>query len=180
VKGIRIVVIAAVLCVLPLSVVSARGAGGVTWGQEFFYPSLSGDSTQANFSGAYGYGVSRDGTRFGGFAISLNSSIPSSSFMGGFVGFISGQEVHLGPVIGALNLWTGIGGMRASPVMNTPDCFALFGELDLEVGFAFTRGMELTGYAGVQGITGLVDGQPLFHNVMWAPVLGLRLAFGSF
>jgi hypothetical protein len=179
-KGIRIIVLAAALCVLPLSVVSARGAGGITWGQELFTPSLSNFDLQTTYSGGYGYGVTRDGQRMGGFVLGLHSSTPSASLDAGFLGLITGQEVHLGPVMGAVNLWTGFGGMSASTVLNTPDSFALFGELDLEIGFGFTRGMQLTGYAGMQAIVSVREGQPLFSNVMYTPVLGLRLAWGSF
>jgi hypothetical protein len=176
----RIIVLAAVLGVLPLSVVFAGGAGGVTWGQELVDPSLSNFGLQTAFSGGYGYGVNRDGQRIGGFAVSLNTISAGPSFGAAFVGVITGQEVHLGALVGALNLWTGIGGMSANPVLNTPDCFALFGELDLEVGFGFTRAMRLTGYAGIQAIVSVMEGQPLFQNVIYAPVLGLRMAWGSF
>jgi hypothetical protein len=168
------------LAVLPLSFAAARGAGGVTWGQEYFTPSLSNFDLPTMYSGAYGYSVTRDGQRIGGFVLGLHSSADSPSFDAGFVGLITGQETHLGPAIGAVNLWTGFGGMSANPVLNTPESFALFGELDLELGFGFTRGVQLTGYAGMQAIVSVVEGQPLFHNVMYSPVLGLRLAWGSF
>jgi hypothetical protein len=179
-KGVKIMVLAAALAILPLSVLSARGAGGITWGQEYFDPSLSNFDLQATYSGAYGYSITRDGQRIGGFALGIRSSAPSAEFDAGFVGFITGQEVHFGPVMGAVNLWMGFGGMSASPVLNTPDCFALFGQIELEMGFGFTHGMQLTGYAGMQAIAGVRDGQPLFGNVMYTPVLGLRLAWGSF
>ncbi len=179
-RGVKILVLSVALAVLPLSVVSARGGGGITWGQEYFNPSLSNFDLQTTYSGAYGYGVMHDGQRIGGFALGLRSSAPSSDFGAGFVGVITGQEVHLGRVMGAVNLWTGLGGMRASPVLSTPDCFALFGQVELELGFGFTRVMQLTAYAGMQAIAAVVDGRPLFSEVMYTPVLGLRLAWGSF
>ena len=179
-KGLKIIVLAAVLGVLPLSVIFAGGAGGITWGQEFVDPAFSNFGLQTTYSGAYGYGVNHDGQRIGGFALGLHATNMGPSFDAGFVGLITGQEVHLGPLMGALNLWTGIGGMSANTVLNTPDCFALFGEADLEVGFGFTHAMQLTGYVGMQAIVSVVEGQPLFHTVMYAPVMGLRLAWGSF
>ena len=179
-KGLKVIVLAAALGIMPLSTVFAGGAGGVTWGQELVDPFFSNFGLQTSYSGGYGYGVSRDGQRIGGFALSMHAVSSGPSFGAGFVGLITGREVHTGPLMGALNLWMGLGGMSANPVLNTPDCFALFGELDLELGFRFMPATQLTGYAGMQAIVGVVDGQPLFHSVMYAPVLGLRLAWGSF
>lgn len=179
-KRVRIIVLAAALAVLPLSLVSAKGAGGITWGQELFSPALSNFDLQTTYSGGYGYGVTRDGQRVGGFILGLHSSTPGTGYDAGFVGLISGQEVHMGPVMGALNLWTGIGGISAVPALGIPGSFALLGQLDLELGFGFTPGMLLTAYGGMQAVVSVVEGQPLFHNVMYTPVLGLRLAWGSF
>jgi hypothetical protein len=179
-NGSKIVILAAALAVLPLSMASAGGAGGLTWGQQYFDSQLSNFDVQSTYSGAYGYGVTRHGQRIGGFALAVRSSSPDSLFEGGFAGLITGQEVRAGPFLMAVNLWTGLGALRTGPALPTGGSLALFGELDLELGLGFISWMEVTGCAGMQAVTRIAGGRPLFSNVMYTPVLGARVAWGSF
>jgi hypothetical protein len=176
----KILVLAAAFAVLPLSMAAAGGAGGFTWGQQIFDSQLSNYDVQGNYSGAYGYGVTRHGQRIGGFAMAVHSSSPNEALDGGFAGIITGQEMHAGPFIAAVNLWIGFGGLSATPAVPTGGSFALFGELDLELGLGFISWMELTGYAGMQAVTSVAGGRSLFSSVMYTPVLGVRVAWGSF
>ncbi len=179
-NGRKIIVLVAALTVLPLSMVCAGGAGGLTWGQQFFDPQLSNYDFQGTWSGAYGYGVTRHGQRIGGFAMAVRSSAPGGTFDGGFAGLITGQEMHAGPFLMAISLWTGIGGLNADSALPAGGSLALFGELDLELGLGFISWMQVTGYAGMQAITRVTGGRPLFSGVAYTPVLGVRVAWGSF
>jgi hypothetical protein len=176
----KILVLAAAFAVLPLSMAAAGGAGGFTWGQQVFDSQLSNYDVQGSYSGVYGYGVTRRGQRIGGFAMAVNSSSPNGTLEGGFAGIITGQEMRAGPFIAAVNLWMGFGGLNATPALPTESSFALFGELDLELGLGFISWMELTGYAGMQAVTSVAGGRPLFSSVMYTPVFGVRVAWGSF
>jgi hypothetical protein len=176
----KIIILAAALAILPLSMACAGGAGGLTWGQQFFDSRLSNYDFQGTWSGAYGYGVTHHGQRIGGFAMAVRSSAPNGALDGGFAGLITGQEMHAGPFLMAINLWTGLGGLSADPALPSGSSFALFGELDLELGLGFISWMEVTGYAGMQAISRVSGGRPLFSNVMYTPVLGVRVAWGSF
>jgi hypothetical protein len=172
----RIVVVAAALALLPLSASFARGAGGVTWGQQYFDSQLASNDLQATMNGVFGYSTSRGGQRIGGFAMAVHGPFVD----GGFVGAIAGQEMRTGIFSAGMNLWTGFGGLSASPVTLAGGSFALFGELDLELGFGFIPGVQLTGYAGMQAMMGIPAGRPSFEDVMYTPVFGLRIAWGSF
>jgi|GEM_PF-2736873 len=175
----RTIILAAILTLLPLSMACAGGAGGLTWGQQYFDSQLSNSDSQGTFSGAYGYGVTRHGQRIGGFAIAERSSPPNGTLNGGFAGLITGQELHAGPFLLAVNLWTGVGALSPDPALPGAGSFALFGELDLELGLGFISWMEVTGYAGMQAVTRVTKGG-LFTGSMYTPVLGVRVAWGSF
>jgi hypothetical protein len=175
----KIMALATALVVLPLAAAFARGGGGFTWGEQYFDSQLANYDLQATSSGAYGYGVTHGGQRIGGFVMALRSA-GSNDFSGGFVGTITGQEARLGPVLAAVELWTGFGGIAPNTTLQTSGTFALMGELDLELGLGFFRGVCLTGYAGMQAFTAFsLDEQP-FSNVRYTPVFGVRVAWGSF
>jgi len=175
----KVILLAAALIVLPLSLACAGGAGGLTWGQQYFDSRLSNVDSQGTFSGAYGYGVTRHGQRIGGFALAVRSLAPNGALNGGFAGLITGQEMHAGPFLLAVNLWTGVGGLTPDPDLPAAGSLALFGELDLELGLGFISWMEVTGYAGMQAVTRAARGGG-FTGSMYTPVLGVRVAWGSF
>jgi hypothetical protein len=179
-KTRKIIILAAALTVLPLSLACAGGAGGFTWGQQYFDSQLSNYDVQGSNSGVYGYGVTRHGQRIGGFAMAVRSSAPGTALEGGFVGLITGQEMHAGPFIAAVTLSMGFGGLSANPALAAGSSLALFGELDLELGLGFISWMEVTGYAGMQAVTSLFGGRPPFSSVIYTPVFGVRVAWGSF
>jgi hypothetical protein len=86
-----------------------------------------------------------------------------------------GQSGHF---VAAVNLWTGFGGLSANTVLSSGSSVAFFGELDLELGMGFFPGMEVTGYAGMQAIT--TASRPLFSTIVYTPVLGVRISWGSY
>lgn len=80
----------------------------------------------------------------------------------------------------AINFWTGFGGLSADPALPTAGSPALFEEIDVELGLGFIPWMEVTGYAGMQAIARIGAGHSLFSGVMYTPVVGVRVAWGSF
>jgi hypothetical protein len=179
-SAMKTLVLAAAFSILPLSLACAGGAGGLTWGQQYFDSQLSNLDSQGTLSGGYGYGVTRTGQRIGGFGLAVRSSASNGALDGGFGGLILGQEAHAGPFLLAVNLWTGVGGLSADPAIPAGRSLALFEELDFELGLGFISWMEVTGYAGMQAIVRVGAGRPLFSDVMYTPVLGVRVAWGSF
>lgn len=175
----RFVSIVVVLGMLPLAGAFARGAGGFTWGEQYFDPSLANYDIATSFNGVYGYGTSWGGQRYGGFALALHSDATAPAFYGGFVGGIAGQEIRMGPFMGAITAWTGVGGVTTNPLTQGPGSFALFGELSLEAGFGFLPGVMVTGYAGLQAVAQVDPQHAAIESVLYSPVLGMRISWGS-
>ena len=176
---LKIAAVAAALVVLPLSTAFARGAGGFTWGEQYFDAQFSTYDLSMSTSGVFGYSVSYGGQRIGGFAVAVHSDVGMPSLDGGFIGAITGQEIRTGPFMAAVNLWTGIGGMLG-PGFPLTDSLALVGELSLEIGIRIFPGTIASGYVGMQAVTNLPGSAPLFSSVAYTPVIGMRLAWGSF
>ena len=174
----RIVALALALAVLPLAGAFARGAGGFTWGEQYFDTALSNADLNARTTGVYGYTVTWGGQRYGGFAMTIHSDTTVPVLEGGFIGAIAGQEMRTGPFMTAVTLWSGIGAIN-TPVYQRPGSFALIGELSLEVGLAFLPGVMVTGYAGMQAMVAVVPDQAILTDAMYTPVLGVRVAWGS-
>ena len=172
--------IALALAFLPFSLARAEDTGGLTWGGQYFDADFSNYDLQTTYSGIYGYHVTHDGQRAGGFALGLRSRSPDQSFEGGMIGAIAGQEMRAGLFLAATNLWTGIGGISTNPVLGTKGGFALFGELDLEIGVRLFPGMRAVAYGGMQAIAPLAREQQLFSSVLYTPVYGVRIAWGGF
>ncbi|MGA2976187.1 MAG: hypothetical protein ABSF77_12825 [Spirochaetia bacterium] len=177
-KIMKIAALAAALALLPLTGAFALSAGGFTWGQQYFDSQFSNCNLQTNFTGVYGFRVTHDGQRIGGFAMAIHSDATDPVVNGGFVGVITGQEMRAGILVAAVNVWTGIGGMTPAAVL--PGSLALFGEVSLEVGMGFIPGVMLTGYAGMQAMTSTLASPSFFSNVLYTPVFGMRIAWGSY
>jgi len=180
VKRIQATVLIAVsLALVPLSMACARGAGGLTWGEQYFDGEFSNYDVQASTSGGFGYAVTRGGTRIGGFALAMHSDVPGSSFDAGFVGTITGQETRAGIFVAAANLWTGIGGIAGSSVIQGPATFAFFGEATVEVGISLFPGTTMSAYAGMQAVAPVLITGQLFDRVLYTPTFGIRVGWGG-
>ena len=177
-KVCRVALVAAVLVALPLAAAGARGAGGLTWGQEILDPALSSADLGSSVLGAYGYGVNYAGRRTGGFALAVCSDSAAPAVEGGFVGGIAGQEFRQYPLLMAVNLWAGLGGLTAGRGVPPEGSFAVFGEITAEIGFSLP-GMILSGYAGMQAMSAVSSSETFFTRAMYCPVVGVRLAWGS-
>jgi hypothetical protein len=175
----KVVIVALALSVLPLAGAFARGAGGFTWGEQYFDQSLSNINLGTSDNGVYGYSTTYGGQRIGGFALAMHSDAIAPAFNAGFIGAIGGQEVRIGPFMGAVTAWTGFGGMNTNPLYQGPAAFALFGELNVEAGFGFLPGVMLTCYAGLQAVAQVFPEQAFIQNTIYTPVMGMRIAWGS-
>jgi hypothetical protein len=176
----RLTVIATLIATLiPFSTVSARGTGGLTWGEQYFDGQFANYNVQASASGAFGYGVTRSGTRVGGFALALHSDAPAAPFDAGFVGSITGQEIRASSFVAAVNLWTGIGAISSSPVSLYPATIALFSEATLEVGISVFPSVTVTAYAGMQAIAPVLVAQRMFDVILYTPTFGIRIGWGN-
>lgn len=177
----KTVVIGAALLALPLSFAFAGGAGGVTWSDQRTLPPLSNTGVGMSSVGGFGYGVTSAGQRTGGFGFALYSGSGTDSIAGGVGGIIVGQELRLGPITAALDLWTGLGGISATYQGVESGYCILFGEADVELGAAVTPWMQLVLYGGIQGFADLTPGSGIGARLTrYAPVIGMRMAWGSF
>lgn len=167
--------LAVIMAIVPLSAAFAGGAGGALYGIQYFDPEFSNFSSQTIYMGGFGYGVSRRGTRTGGFGMAFYSESGLGP-TGGVGGLLSGQELKLGPFMGAVDILTGVGGISTE----TGGYFVLFGEIDAELGFAICDWMQVSVYGGIQGMASVVPGRPLQEMILYTPVIGVRLAWGSF
>ncbi len=180
-KKILLVVCVPVLLVLAGGAVFAGGAGGLAWSDQHYVSGLSSSTLATTEIGGFGYGVSAGGTRTGGFGYAIYSEPGTDSLAGGVGGVIVGQESRTGPLTFAVNLWTGAGGVSETLAGIQSGHVVLFGEANVELGIAVTPWMQLSGYAGMQGLADVhprtgIGGQLLRYS----PILGMRLAWGSF
>jgi hypothetical protein len=154
----------------------AGGGGGAFEGR--FLPSdeWSNRTLDAEVGGGFGYGVDRDGSRFGGFGLVIEDERDEDLY-GAFGGLISGQEVKLGPVIGSVNLWTGVG--YVSPELFSGRTFGYLAELNAEIGLALIPWMQVALYGGVQGM-GSFHSPAWFSDFSYSPVVGARVVWGRF
>jgi len=180
----RILVAAATIAVLAVSGAWADGggAGGVTNGRQYLDLDrcLSSHDIEELTVGGFGYGVDHHGQRVGGFGLAFFSADPMVEFEGGVGGFINGQQLSIGPLTAALVAWTGVGCLTTDVPGIAGSWITLFLEADVEVGWAITRWMQVTGYAGMQLLTNLSPGDPFEGLFFYTPVVGARIAWGSF
>jgi hypothetical protein len=121
----------------------------------------------------FGYGVNDDGDRVGGFGMGMFS--PAGTAQGGVGGVLLGREFRLGPIILALNILGGVGGVNEG----SSGYMVVFGQADLEVGIAWLPWMQIAIYVGYQSWGSLFPGIPFASATSSAPVLGLRIAWGQ-
>jgi len=174
-KATRILLALALLLVAAPALVMAApgGAGGVGFGVQYVDLGLANRDLALSYITGYGYGVSWNGARIGGFGTALLGS--ASRTWGGVGGLLTGYELRAGPVEVALNLMGGPGGIG----MAGQGFFILFGQADLEVGVAVLPWMQVVFYGGYQAWGNMVPGRPLASSLT-TPVLGVRLAWGAF
>ncbi len=171
----KVLLAAIVLCAVPVSLAVAGGAGGSGFGVQYYDPGMSSADRSLVYLSGFGYARSERpfGARLGGFGMAILSGDGRTA--GGVGGMLIGQEFRSGPLVAALTLFTGVGGMA----FDRHGYMVLFGEADVELGFALLW-MQVTAYAGLQAWGNLVPGFPLSSAVVYTPVLGIRLAWGAF
>jgi hypothetical protein len=173
-KARTFIILAAFLVVIPAGAAFAGGAGGVGYGAQYYDSGLATSDMAMTFITGYGYGVSWDGARFGGFGSALLSAQGSAA--GGVGGIVTGHEWRAGPLVAAVDLWMGLGGMS----FNRSGYMVAFGQADFELGVAILPWMQIVAYAGYQALGNLIPGFPFSNAVLYTPVVGMRLAWGGF
>ena len=182
----KTITVVTIFAVFSLTMASADGAGGLYYGFQHYSGDWSSHDMGSRYLGGFGYGVNSQGSRVGGFGFALLSDDPKTpgTITGGFGGTITGREVNLGPLMLALNVWAGIGGVKSrlnEHQFDEPSRYlALYGELNAEAGFALTPWFQLIIYGGIQGMGNLLPGSPFEDVLVYTPVIGGRLAWGSF
>ena len=159
--------------------VHAGGGGGLTYGAHIYVPQYANRDLVASCFGGFGYGSTFSGQRIGGFGLAILDNSNAESIAGGFGGVLVGREVKSGPFMLSLNVWSGLGGAGTS-FGDPTGFFGLFLEANIEVGVSIIPWMQLVGYAGMQAVTNLIPGLPFFGTLIYTPVFGTRIAWGSF
>jgi hypothetical protein len=173
-KARGFLVLAALLVTIPASAAFGGGAGGISYDGQYFYPGLTSSNIGMTSITGYGYGVSWDGSRFGGFGKALLSAQGIAA--GGAGGILAGHEWRAGPFVVALDLLMGVGGMA----FHGGGYAIAFGQADFEIGVTIVPWMQISAYAGYQAWGNLVPGFPFSNASLYTPVLGVRLAWGGF
>ncbi len=174
-----------VLCMVLLIVlgaslsVHAGGGGGLTYGAQIYVPQYANRDLVASCFGGFGYGTSWRGQRIGGFGLAILDNSDTEAIAGGFGGVLVGQQVKSGPFTFSLNFWSGLGG--ASTSFGDPrGFFGLFMEANVEIGLSIVPWMQFVGYAGMQTVSNLIPGLPFLGTLVYTPVFGTRIVWGSF
>lgn len=168
------VMLAVLLCALVgASIAFAGGAGGVDYGYQYFDSGLSSSNLGMSYITGYGYGVSDDGSRVGGFGTSLISATGDAA--GGVGGMLVGHEWRTGPVVIAFTLWGGLGGAS----WGGQGYMLAYGAVEAELGVRVLPWMQIVAYAGYQSIGNVVPGAPFSRAALWTPVLGIRIGWGG-
>jgi hypothetical protein len=160
------------LALFPVSLVSAGGWGGVSASGPYFNSGFTGPTLGVSTIDGYGYGVNDEGDRVGGFGLGFSSAAVGT---GGVGGFLLGHEWWLGPLVVGFSLEGGIGG---SSVGNA-GYLLLFGQADIDVGIAVLPWMQVVLYVGYQAAGNLFPGTSFANATFSAPVMGVRIAWGS-
>ncbi len=177
-RSMKKITILMIVLLVPVSVGFAYSSGGgLTYGLQYCHPELTNQDIGLHTVGGYGYGTSRSGQRFGGFGMALFSD--SNELVGGIGGNITGHEFVTWPVSLAVNLWTGVGGAKAS-LKDPGGYLIIFTELNLELGIALSPWMQLVVFGAMQGVANIIPGTPFDSVLYYSPAWGFRLNWGSF
>jgi len=185
-KLITAMVLILIAALLPAAAF-ADGGGGFFYGlQTTEYPFLQcypirNNSLGLMYTGGYGYGIS-DHEITGGFGVALSDFERETGISGGYGGVINGFRGKLGPVNLMLTAWTGIGGLKYRQPLSMEERGYLIvtEEIDLEIGVAVLPWFMPVLFAGYQVMGNLYPELPFQGFFSYAPVVGLRLAWGHF
>jgi len=172
-------VVSAIFFLIAAASLWAEGGGGVFWGRQRYHSEFANRDIAFCYSGGYGYGVKSGGTRVGGFGMGIHDESNAADLTGGVGGIITGQQAALGPIMLSMNALLGVGGIRAD-FGQPASYFAYFGELDAELGVRVVEWMQISLYGGMTLFGNLAPGDPVTDSVVYSPVVGMRLTWGSF
>lgn len=155
----------------------AYGGGGAFSGASLPATDWTNTGLRIAYTGGFGYGVTDDGHRIGGFGVGVSTE--DGRELGGFGGIINGQQVRIGPLTASVNTWIGVGGLSL-PSGTPREFFGYFAEINGEIGLAVLPWFQVSGYVGMQAMGNLIPGDAFTGNAIYTPVSGIRLAWGSF
>lgn len=168
---------------------AADGGGGMFFGyQTSTYPFLKDNYEIPNNSlglayfGGYGYGVSWDQVITGGFGHAVLDTEGSSGIAGGFGGVINGFRILKWPFNLSIVSYTGFGGIYTGKHQEVPNkgFFAVSEEIDVEIGLPVFDWFMPVVYAGYQVTGNIIPGTMFQTFLSYTPVIGCRIAWGSF
>ena len=167
-----------VLLVVCAALATAYGGGGYFTGHYFPVRDFTNTEIEAEVSGGYGYGVSHDGSRYGGFGMVIQSSAHPDGVIGAFGGVITGHQFRGWPFTLSANLWTGVGYVNPAYVAGS-EGVGFLAEVNVEAGMRILPWFQLGLYAGLQVIGGF-DLPSILDTALYTPVVGARFSWGSF
>jgi hypothetical protein len=172
-KSARVLFATLLLCLLPVSLASAGGWGGIGACGQYFDHGFGGPAFGVSTISGYGYGVNAEGDRIGGFGICVLPTAAAGT--GGIGGILLGHEWWLGPLVAGFSLQGGVGGAS----FGDAGYVLLYGQADIDIGVAVLPWMQITAYIGYQVSGNLFPGTSFRSVTSSAPVAGLRLAWGG-
>lgn len=184
-------ILTVVILILIITNVWARGggAGGTFFGYQIStYPFLENSVQIPNNSlglayfGGFGWGADRNGIINGGFGMAVLDPSNESGIAGGFGGAVNGFQILTWPVHLNLMSYTGFGGIYSGNNAQYPDSgfFAISEEIDIELGVPVFNWFMPIVYVGYQVAGNVIPGKMLSAFFSYTPVMGIRLAWGSF
>jgi len=165
------------------------GAGGTFFGYQMSsYPFLDesveilNNSFGLSYFGGFGYGAGSDGVIHGGFGMAIKDPVYESGITGGFGGVINGVQLITTLVHLNVMSYTGFGGVYTGNNAANKDTwfFVILEEVDLELGIPLFSWFMPVVYIGYQIAGNILPGDMLSSFISYTPVMGVRLAWGSF
>ncbi|MFP4363509.1 MAG: hypothetical protein ACLFR1_06525 [Spirochaetia bacterium] len=176
--------------IIVLSGTAFASGGGMFYGRHHYIEDYANTNLGAAYFGGFGYATSSSGARTGGFGFAISDDFENGTIAGGIGGIILGQELSEGPLMLSVNLWLGLGGMGPGELQTNdklreePGVFLGFGEVNAEVGLSLNSWMQIVGFAGMHVYYPFISEgagvAPFSNDTVYTPVIGGRIAWGSF
>jgi len=155
---------------------SAEGAGGLEFSQTMAGSPWSGFNSVTG-GGGFGYGVVDEGSLIGGFGgtyVSQSTNVGGPGMRAGFGGMLGGWQRRWGPLVGAVHLKLGAGGID----QQQSRAVALLGGLEGWVGILLFPWCEIGVQAGGLGAATFFTTGPM--EVGASPSAGVHISWGAY
>lgn len=178
-RKIYAIMVLFVVLVYP-SRVFAQGGGGMIWGTSApSIPELNSSGMRAGdlcMHGGYGYGVTNNGLKIGGFGFSYADDA-SQVASGGFGGLLLGTYNNLKLFTLSTNVLIGFGALEWTAAQSQRSGGIMLGQVDAEIGIPIVSWFQLSAYGGMQV---LLPVEAAVQDIVYLPVMGVRLTWGAF